>query len=136
MTLEIWTDGTVTPDMALVEAAKILRKHLHPFVQFFDVGQQRVSEEAAAAAGVDEELIRKLSMPITDLELSVRAGNCLESARIDRVADLVVMTDQDLRKLRSFGRTSLREIKRKLQDIGLSLGMQLPEGYKAPATAS
>ena len=136
LTLEIWTDGTVTPDMALVEAAKLLRKHLNPFVQFFDVGQQRVSEEAAAAAGVDEELIRKLSMPITDLELSVRAGNCLESARIDRVADLVVMTDQDLLKLRSFGRTSLREIKRKLQDIGLSLGMQLPEGYKAPATAS
>jgi len=132
LTLEIWTDGTVTPEMGLVEAAKILRKHLNPFVQFFDVGQQRVSEEAAAAAGVDEELIRKLTMPISDLELSVRAGNCLESARIDRVAELVIHTDQELLKLRSFGRTSLREIKRKLQDVGLNLGMQLPEGYKAP----
>ncbi len=136
LTLEIWTDGTVTPEMGLVEAAKILRKHLNPFVQFFDVGQHRVSEEAAAAAGVDEELLRKLSMPISDLELSVRAGNCLESARIDRVADLVVMTDQELLKLRSFGRTSLREIKRKLQDVGLNLGMQLPEGYKAPASGA
>lgn len=136
LSLEIWTDGTLTPEMALVEAAKILRKHLNPFVQFFDVGQQRVSPAAAAAAGVDEDLIRKLNMPITELELSVRASNCLESARIDTVADLVCQVDQELLKLRSFGRTSLREVKRKLQDVGLSLGMQLPEGYQAPSSGA
>lgn len=132
LTLEIWTNGTVTPDMALVEAAKILRKHLNPFVQYFDIGQERVSEEAAAAASVDEELIRKLNMPISELELSVRASNCLESARIETVAQLVSQTDADLLKLRSFGRTSLREVKRKLQDLGLDLGMQLPEGVSVP----
>lgn len=133
--MEIWTNGTVTPEMALVEAAKIFRKHLNPFVQYFEIGQERVSEEAAAAAGVDEELIRKLNMPISELDLSVRASNCLESARIDTVAQLVQQTESDLLKLRSFGRTSLREVKRKLQDIGLDLGMDLPEGYQVSAVA-
>lgn len=132
LTLEIWTNGTVTPDMAMVEAAKILRKHLNPFVQYFELGSDRVSDEAAAAAGVDEELIRKLNMPVSELDLSVRASNCLESARIDTVSQLVTQTDADLLKLRSFGRTSLREVKRKLLDIGLDLGMSLPEGYTPP----
>lgn len=133
LTMEIWTDGTVTPDMALVEAGKILRKHINPFVQYFEMGEEKVSAEAAAAAGVDEELIRKLNMPVEQLELSVRASNCLESARIDTVAQLVRMTESDLLKLRSFGRTSLREVKRKLQDISLDLGMELPEGYTVPS---
>ncbi len=126
--MDIWTNGTVTPEMALVEAAKILRKHLNPFVQYFEMGTQLVSEDAAKAAGVDEELIRKLNMPIGELDLSVRASNCLESARIQTVADLVIRTEGDLLKVRSFGRTSLREVKKKLNDIGLDLGMKLPEG--------
>ena len=130
--LEIWTNGTLTPEMALVEAAKIMRKHLNPFVQYLELGEQRVSEEAAAAAGVDEELIRKLDMPLNDLDLSVRASNCLESARIDTVAQLIQYQDADLLKLRAFGRTSLREVKRKLLDMQLELGMQLPEGYQVP----
>jgi len=131
LTMEIWTDGTVTPEMALVEAGKILRKHLNPFVQYFDIGEERVSVEAAAAAGVDEELIRKLDMPISDLDLSVRASNCLESARIESVGQLISQSDSALLKLRSFGRTSLREVKRKLLDIDLDLGMELPEGFIA-----
>ena len=126
--MEIWTNGTLTPQMALVEGAKILRKHLSAFIQYFDVGAERVSTEAAAIARVDEELIRKLNMPVGDLDLSVRASNCLESAKIVTVADLVVRTEQDLLKVRSFGRTSLREVKRKLTDINLDLGMALPEG--------
>ena len=132
LNIEVWTNGTVTPEMAIVEAAKILRKHLNPFVQYFEMGEDRVSEEAAAAAGVDEDLIRKLSMPISDLDLSVRASNCLESARIETVGQLVQLTDADLLKLRSFGRTSLREVKRKLQDINLDLGMKMPEGFNVP----
>jgi DNA-directed RNA polymerase subunit alpha len=130
LTLEVWTDGTVKPEMALVEAAKILRKHLNPFVQYFELGSETASEQAAAAARIDEELIRKLAMPINELDLSVRASNCLESAKINTVGDLVQMTDGDLLKVRSFGRTSLREVKRKLVDLNLSLGMELPEEYE------
>ncbi|QQS09179.1 MAG: DNA-directed RNA polymerase subunit alpha [Phycisphaerales bacterium] len=126
--MEIWTNGTVTPEMAMVEAAKIFRKHLNPFIQYFDLGEDRVSDEVVAISGVDEELMRKLNMSLSELELSVRASNCLESARIETVAQLVSQSDADLLKLRSFGRTSLREVKRKLADIGLDLGMELPEG--------
>ncbi len=126
LTMEVWTNGTVTPEMALVEAAKILRKHLNPFVQYFELGDATASETASAAARVDEELISKLKMPIADLELSVRASNCLESASILVVSDLVSMSESDLLKVRSFGRTSLREVKRKLTDMGITLGMELP----------
>jgi DNA-directed RNA polymerase subunit alpha len=133
LVFDIWTNGTITPELALVEAAKILRKHLNPFVQYFEAGEDRVSHEAAKAASVDEELIRKLTMPISELDLSVRASNCLESARIQTVADLVTKTDADLLKVRSFGKTSLREVKKKLQDISLDLGMTLPEGVSASA---
>jgi DNA-directed RNA polymerase subunit alpha len=127
--LEIWTNGTITPEMALVEAAKILRKHVNPFVQYFELGEETVTssqipEEAETQAqAVDEELAHKLAMPIQELELSVRASNCLESTKTETVGQLVQMTEADLLKIRSFGKTSLREIKRKLADIGLSLGM-------------
>ena len=126
LTLEIWTNGTVSPEMALVESAKILRKHLNPFVQYFDLGKEVASESAAAAARVDEELIRKLQMPLSELDLSVRANNCLESAKVTSVADLVSREESELLKVRSFGKTSLREVKRKLSDLGLELGMELP----------
>ena len=126
LTLEVWTNGTVSPEMAVVEAAKILRKHLNPFVQYFELGQEVASESAAAAARVDEELIRKLQMSLNELDLSVRANNCLESAKVTSVADLVSREEADLLKVRSFGKTSLREVKRKLADLGLELGMELP----------
>ncbi len=128
--MDIWTDGTLTPEMALVEAAKILRKHLNPFVQYFELGSEQVSAEASAAASVDEELLRKLSMPIGELDLSVRAGNCLESADIRSVGELVQKEEPELLSVRSFGKTSLREVKRKLDEMGLSLGMQLPEAQE------
>ncbi len=125
--LEIWTNGIVTPEMALVEAAKILRKHINPFVQYFELGEQNITEQVTAEEMVeevvDEELAEKLNMSITEFELSVRANNCLESIKIETVGSLVAMTEADLLKVRSFGKTSLREIKRKLTDLGLSLGM-------------
>ena len=127
--LEIWTNGTVTPEMALVEASKILRKHLNPFVQYFELGSDTASDEALNAireanrSVVDPELQSKLDMSIQELDLSVRANNCLESAKIGTVRELVKKTDSDLLKVRSFGKTSLREVKRKLADLGLSLGM-------------
>ena len=127
--LEIWTNGTITPEMALVEAAKILRKHVNPFVQYFELGEDTVTaseitdEVESEEQALDEELAQKLAMPIQELELSVRAGNCLESSKTETVGQLVKMTEADLLKIRSFGKTSLREIRRKLADIGLSLGM-------------
>jgi DNA-directed RNA polymerase subunit alpha len=131
LVLEIWTNGTLTPEMALVEASKILRKHLSPFVQYFELGSDVANEEAIGAlrdankALIDPELQQKLNMSIQELDLSVRANNCLESAKITTVRDLVKKTDSDLLKVRSFGKTSLREVKRKLADLGLSLGMDL-----------
>lgn len=125
--LEIWTDGTISPEMALVEAAKILRKHINPFVQYFEIGDETVTGEIAGPEpeeeAVDEEMVQKLNMPIQELELSVRAGNCLGSAKVETVGELVKMSDSELLKIRSFGKTSLREVKRKLADIGLTLGM-------------
>jgi DNA-directed RNA polymerase subunit alpha len=131
LVLEIWTNGTVTPEMAMVEAAKILRKHLNPFVQYFELGEQVLETGVSEAPSeMDTELQKKLNMSIHELELSVRANNCLESAQIETVGQMVNMTEAELLKIRSFGKTSLREVKRKLQDLGLSLGMNvpLPEG--------
>jgi DNA-directed RNA polymerase subunit alpha len=130
--MDIWTKGTITPDLALVEAAKILRKHLNPFVQFTELG-----EETAVAEGVAEERVeavmddtvkQKLQTSVQDLELSVRATNCLESASITTVGELVQKSEGDLLKVRSFGKTSLREVKRKLSEMGLSLGMAVSAG--------
>jgi len=127
LVLEIWTDGTVVPEMALVEAAKILRKYINPFVQYSQLGEDTVEEEVwtekTEVEGVDEELASKLEMSIESLDLTVRSYNCLESNHILTVGQLVKMTEADLLKIRSFGKTSLREILRKLSDLGLPLGM-------------
>ena len=127
LVLEIWTDGTVTPDMALVEASKILRKYINPFVQYSELGQETVEGEVvteeAEESEVDENLAEKLATPIEVLELTVRSANCLESIHTETVGQLVKMSEADILKVRSFGKTSLREIKRKLEDMGLSLGM-------------
>ena len=127
LVMEVWTNGTITPEMAMVEAAKILRKHLNPFVQYFELGEQIIeSVGAEAQEEVNVELQSKLRMSVHELELSVRSNNCLESSQVETVAQLVRMTEADLLKIRSFGKTSLREVKRKLQDLGLSLGMAVP----------
>lgn len=129
--LEVWTNGTISPEMAMVEAAKILRKHLNPFVQYFELGSDMANDEAivslrdSAKPTIDPDVEQKLSMTVQELDLSVRANNCLESARIQTVRDLVQKNDQDLLKVRSFGKTSLREVKRRLAELGLSLGMDL-----------
>ncbi len=125
--LEIWTDGTISPEMAVVEAGKILRKCVNPFVQYSELGEgtvaEEMTEEVVEQEEIDEELVAKLNTPLSELELSVRANNCLESVKMETVGELVKMTEAELLKIRSFGRTSLREVKRKLADMGLSLGM-------------
>ena len=130
--LEIWTNGTVAPEMSLVEAAKILRKHVNPFVQYFEAGEETVPAqitEPVSQETIDKELVIKLNMSNQELDLSVRATNCLESVKIQTVGQLAKMADADLLNIRSFGKTSLREIKRKLTDIGLSLEMKDVDKY-------
>jgi len=143
--LEIWTKGTIEPEDAMVEAAKILRKHLNPFVLYQELGEETVTVEFSASEAIsevttDQDLQERLSMPISQLDLSVRASNCLESAKVNTVGELARMSETDLLKVRSFGRTSLREVKRKLADRGLSLGMSLgqeggSESQESPAVA-
>jgi hypothetical protein len=89
LVLEVWTDGTVTPDMALVEAAKILRKHLNPFVQYFDSARSASPRRPPPPPASTRNSSASSTCPIGDLDLSVRASNCLESAKIQTVADLV-----------------------------------------------
>jgi DNA-directed RNA polymerase subunit alpha len=131
--MEIWTNGTISPQMALVEAAKILRKHLNPFIEYSEPGPELpVEERAEVATGpqVDLDLERKLNMSLAELELSVRATNCLESEGITTVRDLVIRGDDELLEVRNFGETTLREVKGKLAERGLQLGMKLPSALK------
>ncbi len=129
--IEVWTKGTVKPEDALTEAAKILRKHLNPFVMYHELGAATAAAESeveAVTSEVDDELRRKLDMSVANLDLSVRASNCLETAQIGTVGDLVSMSESELMQLRSFGRTSLIEVKRKLAGLGLGLSGDPLEG--------
>jgi DNA-directed RNA polymerase subunit alpha len=131
--IEIWTNGSVTPEMALVEAAKILRKHLNPFVQYNELGSRIHSETRAASAAVlDPGTEAKLAMSLAELNLSVRASNCLESENINTVRDLVSRTEDQLLEVRNFGETTLNEVREKLNYIGLRLGMRLPPAPTSP----
>jgi DNA-directed RNA polymerase subunit alpha len=128
--LEVWTNGVTAPEMALVEGSRILRKHFNPFVYYGEPGEPAVIEpgeevEVAPEKEYVSELERKLSQPVDSLDLSVRASNCLASQKIQTIGQLVRMGEDELLKVRSFGKTSLREVKRKLADLGLSLGMDL-----------
>jgi len=129
--LEIWTNGTVRPQMALVEGAKILRKHLNPFVQFAEPGPELPIDERGEPTTIvidhiDADLERKLNLSLAELELSVRATNCLESEGITTVRDLVIRNEEELLEVRNFGETTLKEVKQKLVERGLNLGMRLP----------
>jgi DNA-directed RNA polymerase subunit alpha len=126
LTIEIWTNGSLSPEMALVESAKILRKHLNPFVQYTQLGPQVRSPIREGITNIDAALDTKLSMSLAELNLSVRAGNCLESENIMTVRDLVTRTEDQLLEVRNFGETTLAEVQHKLRDLGLHLGMRLP----------
>ena len=122
--LDIWTDGRVTPDDALKTAAAVLRRHLDVFV---DYAQEEILEfEDGDNKGSDErERLRKLlNMSVNEIELSVRAANCLNNANIATVGELVSKTEADMLKYRNFGKKSLTEIKDKLKELGLCLGFK------------
>jgi DNA-directed RNA polymerase subunit alpha len=129
MVLKIWTNGVIGPEMALVESAKILRKHLNPFVQYFEPGPglpiASGTGDSAAGSGSNELLRHKLDMSLAELDLSVRATNCLESEGITTVRDLVSRSEDQLLHVRNLGETTLKEVKAKLSDHGLALGMDM-----------
>ena len=130
LVMEIWTNGTIAPQMAVVEAAKILRKHLNAFVQYSEPGPEVSLDDPIDIGGdrgpsmVDNELEKKLNMSLAELELSVRATNCLESEGIATVRDLVMRSDEELLEVRNFGETTLKEVQIKLKEKGLHLGMK------------
>jgi len=132
--MEIWTDGSISPELALVEAAKILRKHLDPFIYYVEVSEEplaqgeQAAQLAVGAAMHDPAALKALlDSSISELDLSVRAENCLESQNIKTLRELVVHSENELLGLRNFGKTSLEDIKEKLTDMGLYLGMPVAE---------
>src|SRR5271156_1780815 len=127
LVLEIWTDGRITPQDALLQSSAILKKHLDPFVNYdenaveFDETPQQVSQE-------NQKLKKLLNMSVNEIELSVRAANCLNNANITTVGQLAQKTEAEMLKYRNFGKKSLNEIKDKLSQLGLSLGMKFEGG--------
>jgi DNA-directed RNA polymerase subunit alpha len=131
LTLEIWTNGTVSPEMALVEAAKILRKHLNPFVAYSQPGPAVSVPAAAALLTVEAPLESRLGMLVSDLRLSLRANNCLQMEGIATLRDLVGRSREELLEVRNFGETTLQEIEEKLAEVGLRLGMESAAGAES-----
>jgi len=125
--LEIWTDGRISPDDALTQASAILQHHLDVFVGY----DKNAVEFEEAVDKQDEEktkMKKLLNMSVNEIELSVRAANCLNNANITTVGQLAMKTEQEMLKYRNFGKKSLNEIKEKLQALGLSLGMNFEPG--------
>jgi DNA-directed RNA polymerase subunit alpha len=119
LVLEVWTDGTVRPDDALAEAAKIAKDHFSVFINFDEnsLGSELDDDP-------DDERIREiLNTPVEELELSVRSSNCLKNANIKTIGELTRKTEDDIAKTRNFGKKSLQEIKEKLKEWNLSLGI-------------
>jgi len=125
--LDIWTDGRITPDDALLQASAILRHHFDVFVGYddtkveFDETPEEVSQE-------NTRLKKLLNMSVNEIELSVRAANCLNNANITTVGQLAMKTEAEMLKYRNFGKKSLNEIKDKLQQLQLGLGMKFETG--------
>ena len=126
LTMEIWTNGTVTPEMALVEAAKILRKHLNPFVGYTTPGPAINLAAAGNVLAIEAPLESRLGMLVSDLRLGQRAQNCLDAAGISKVRDLVSRTRKEVAELWNAGEQTIVEIEAKLAEHGLQLGMQVP----------
>lgn len=121
LTLEVWTDGSVSPDDAVALAAKILKEQLTVFINFEEEQEFEIREESPAEDKMNENLLRS----VDELDLSVRAENCLQAANIKYIGDLVQKSEGEMLKTKNFGRKSLKEIKELLLEMGLSLGMKL-----------
>jgi len=124
LTLEIWTNGAITPKDALLYASNILQRHLDIFVNFGSLPEDVIEEEPEMTRE-EAALYEKLRLPISELELSVRSSNCLREASIKMIADLVKKTEDEMLGFKNFGKKSLTEIKELLAGMGLTLGMQI-----------
>jgi DNA-directed RNA polymerase subunit alpha len=129
--LDIWTDERITPDDALVQAASIFRHHLDVFVNY-DEDLLEFEQRERIIDRDHEELRKKLNMSVNEIELSVRAANCLNNANILTVGELAQKTEAEMLKYRNFGKKSLQEIVDKLKDLGLSLNMKIEPELLAP----
>lgn len=122
--IEIWTDGRITPDDALTQASAILQHHLDVFVGY-DKDAVEFEEEEDKQDEEQNKMKKLLNMSVNEIELSVRAANCLNNANITTVGQLAMKSEAEMLKYRNFGKKSLNEIKEKLQSLGLNLGMNV-----------
>ncbi len=123
LVMELWTDGSISPEDAVAHAAKIVKDHMQIFINFDE-------EPEPVQPQVDEKkqkMITNLAKSVEELELSVRSYNCLKNANIQTIAELVQRGDGEMLKTRNFGRKSLNEIREILEDMGLSLGMKIED---------
>jgi DNA-directed RNA polymerase subunit alpha len=127
LVLDIWTDGRVTPDDALKTAAAVLRRHLDVFVDYTLEDALEFDDTEKKGADERERLRKLLNMSVNEIELSVRAANCLNNANISTVGELAKKTEADMLKYRNFGKKSLNEIKDKLKELALCLGYRFDE---------
>jgi len=127
LTLEVWTDGSLSPEEAVAHSAKTLKNQLSIFVTFEEEEEEEEEEETVVSGERDEieKLNENLFRSVDELELSVRSANCLKHANIKLIGDLVQKTESEILATKNFGRKSLNEIKELLGDMGLSLGMKL-----------
>jgi DNA-directed RNA polymerase subunit alpha len=132
--LEIWTDGRLTPEDALVQASSILKKHFEPFYNY-DENAVQFDETPQAQSQENQKMKKLLNMSVNEIELSVRAANCLNNANITTVGQLAQKSEAEMLKYRNFGKKSLNEIKDKLTQLGLSLGMKFEPGLVDPQAA-
>lgn len=121
LTLEVWTDGSIRPEEALSKAAGILIMHLKLFQNMAGLSEEEEEEAGTFLEPQENDTAKVLEMTIEDLDLSVRSYNCLKRANINTVADLTAKTEDEMIKVRNLGRKSLEEVKKKLQDLNLSL---------------
>lgn len=124
--MEIWTDGSITPEKAVSDASTILMDHLDMFI-ILDEDESEQAENNDMASMESSSINEHLSKHIDEIELSVRAYNCLKNANIKTIADLVQKTEHEMLRTKNFGRKSLNEIKQIIGSMGLRLGMRLPQ---------
>jgi len=133
LTVEVWTNGSITPGDALGLSAKLIKDHMNIFINF----EEEIETASANEERRPEIKNENLNRSVEELELSVRSYNCLKNANIQSIGELVQKTEAEMLKTKNFGRKSLNEIKEILSSMGLSLGMKIDEhGNAVPGPTS